>query len=62
MSVKILAAINHSWDIEKTTDKKADNLPNKIYMYIRAWVMHSTNLWIDMRLVNSLLGIVIDIT
>jgi hypothetical protein len=44
MLVKILTAVNQGWNAEKATEDKADNLLNKIYVCIRAWIMLSSNL------------------
>lgn len=44
MLVKILNTVNQGWDADKATKDKADNLLNKIYLCIRAWVMLSSNL------------------
>jgi hypothetical protein len=44
MLVKVLTAVNRGQDAEKATKDEADNLPNKIYVCIRAWIMLSSNL------------------
>ena len=44
MLVKVLTAVNWGRGAEKATEDEADNLLNKIYVCIRAWIMLSSNL------------------
>ena len=62
MLVKVLAAVNQGQDAEKATKDKANNLLNKIYMCIKAWIMLSSNLQTKIKLVNGLISIVVNIT
>ena len=61
MPIKILTAVNRGQDAEKAIEDKANNQPNKIYMYIRAQIMLSLNLQTKIGLVNGLMGTVVDI-
>ena len=62
MLVKVLTTVNQGQDAEKATKDKADNLLNKIYVCIKAWIMLSSNLQTEIGLVNSSIGTVVDIT
>ncbi len=61
MSIKIVTTINQGWNAYKATKKEANNLQNIVYIYIRARIILSINLWTEIRLVNGSISIVSDI-
>jgi hypothetical protein len=46
----------------RATKEEADNLAPKLYLYLEARVILTTNLWTKIRLVNRLIGTIYNIS